>query len=212
MTATPKGNRRKDVFGGLPPPPAPTVNAAKEPDEIPPSSAIKVPNSVQKDSKDQTEHKEPRPPMPFLRPNIEQTPTRGPSKRSKSLLCIPHGNRPNSVLLTPSKSRKSIDQTPQPVRCANTFHSTCEIYIPASHEQVIPHSDIQETPQRPQTGPPSLDLTQPPLSSSPPDIGLDTQGNGRIPNIPSSPPVMEEASSKSIYETLGWDDYVDELA
>lgn len=210
MTATPKGNRRKDVFGGLPPLPAPTVTAAVEPEEIPPSSAFKVPNSVQKHSVDQTERKEPRLPIPCLRPSIEQTPTRGPSKRSKSLLSIPHSNRPSSVLLTPSKPRRSVDQTPQPSRFANTSHSIREAYTPASYEQGIPDSDIQETPKRPQVSPPTL--TQHPLDSSPRDPGLNTQANGRIPNIPSSPPEMEEESSKSLYETLGWDDYVDELS
>ena len=157
-------------------------------------------------------HQEPKLPIPILRPNIEQTPTRGPSKRSKSLLSIPHGNKPSSVLVTPSKSRRSINPMPQPLRSTNISHSIRETYIPAFSEQAIPDSDIRETPQKPPTCPPSLDLTQPRLGSSPPDVGLKMQGNGRKPNIPSSPPVMEEESSKSIYETLGWDDYVDELS
>ena len=214
--ATPKGNRRKDVFGGLPRLPGPTVSTAAEPDGIPPSSTLKVPSSVPRHSIVQAENTEPRLPMTHVRPTIEQTPTRGPSKHGKSLIGTTHSNGPSSVFFTPSKPRRSLDSMLQPSRRINMHSYAMQTRPSASHEEGYSEPAIQETPQKRSVGAAepsrSFDSTAPLLDTSPPNVGPNTQEHGVLPNMPSSPPVLEEASSNTLYETLGWDDYIDEIS
>lgn len=214
MTATPKNRRQKDVFGGLPRLPATTLTAAEEPDEIPPSSAFRVPSSIQRLPAPQTNDKEPRLPRLYHQTTIEQTPTRGPSKQSKQLSSTGPSNGPSSIALTPSKPRRALDSIPQASRRTNTHAvqpSTLSPQEPGNRD-----SKALETPRKDQIGASEQDRSSVPvviLSDTPPrHFSPNVPGGAPAPTFPSSPPVPEPESSKSLFETLGWDDYVDELS
>ena len=214
MTATPRGSRQKDVFGGLPRLPAANPTITNEPDEIPPSSISRVPSSVPRHPAPPIKDNEPKLPRPYLQTTIEQTPTRGPSKQSKNPLGAEPKNKPYSVFLTPSKPRRSpaiISQQPRlpspyAAQPSSSNHLDAEVHGAA----------IQETPLKPQIDVPekagTSDSTGTRQFSPPSDFEPDIRVNVLPTIIPSSPPVLEEDSSKSLFETLGWDDYVDELA
>ena len=211
MTATPKNRRQKDVFGGLPRPA--TLTAADEPDEIPPSSAFRVPSSIQRLPGPQKNDKEPRLPRPYLQTAIEQTPTRGPSKQSLQLSGTGPSNGTSSISLTPSKTRRALDSIPQGSRRTNTYAvqpSTLCTQEPGNRE-----SKVLETPRKDQVGGSEQDRSSVPvviLSDTPPRNFIPNIRGGPAATFPSSPPVPEPEASKSLFETLGWDDYVDELS
>lgn len=211
MTATPRGNRTKDVFGGLPRLTAANPAVTNEPDEIPPSSISRVPSSVQRYPALSVQDNEPKLPRPYLQTTIEQTPTRGPSKQSKNSLGAGLSNRPSSVFLTPSKPRRSpatISQNsllPSPYAAQPSLSKHLDAESFGAGIQDTPHKLQNDVPEK---GGTSDSTDAPPPLGVEPDIRVDV-----LPTtIPSSPPVLEEESSRSLFETLGWDDYVDELA
>ena len=210
MTATPKNRRQKDILGGPPRLPATTLTTADdEPDEIPPSSTFRVPLSIQRPPAPQT--KEPRLPRPYLQTTIEQTPTRGPLKHSKQLPSIGSSNGPSSIFLTPSKPRRalqSISQASQRMSTHAVQPSTLSPQEPCNRDP-----KVLETPHKDQISPSEQDKSSVPvviLSHTP--FSPNVTGGASAPTFPSSPPVIEGESSKSIFEALGWDDYVDELS
>ena len=214
MTATPKNRRQKDLFDGLPLLPATILTTADEPDEIPPSSVFRVPSSIPRLTAPQTKDKEPRLPRPYLQTTTEQTPTRDPLKPSKQLSSTAPGHGPSSIFLTPSKPRRALDFVPQASQRTNTHavhSSTSWPQEPGNRD-----SKILETPRKDQTGASDEDRSSVPvviLSDTPPrNFSPNVPGGASAPTFLSSPPVVEGESSKSIFEALGWDDYVDELS
>ncbi|KAL8794472.1 MAG: hypothetical protein Q9195_002945 [Heterodermia aff. obscurata] len=212
VTATPRNRRQKDVFGELPRPPATTLTTADEPDEIPPSSAFRVPSSIQ--SAPRTKDKEPRLPRPYLQTTIEQTPTRGPLKHSKQLSSTGPGIGPSSIFLTSSKPRRALDSIPQASQRTNTqavHSSTSWPQEPGNGD-----SKILETPHKDQIGASEQEKSCVPvaiLSDTPPrKFNPNVAGGASAPTFPSSPPMVEGEPAKSIFEALGWDDDVDELS
>ena len=214
MTATPRGNRQKDVFGGLPRLPAANPTITNEPDEIPPSSISRVPSSVQRHPALPIKDNEPKLPRPYLQTTIEQTPTRGPSKQSKNPLGAEPKDRPYSVFVTPSKPRRSPAIISQQPRLPSPYAAQPSSSIRLDAE--VHGAAIQDTPLKPQIDVPekggASNCTDARQVSPRSDVEPDIRANVLPTTIPSSPPVLEEESSRSLFETLGWDDYVDELA
>ena len=214
MTATPKNRRQKDLFGGLPRLPATTLTTAEEPDEIPPSSAFRVPSSIQRLPVPQTKDKEPMLPRPYLQTAIEQTPTKGHPKQSKQLSSIGPSNGPSSISLTPSRPRRALDSIPQASRRTNTHAVQPSTLCP--QEPGNRGSKVLKTPRKDQIGASEHDRSSVHvaiLSDTPPrNFSPNVPGVVPAPTFPSSPPVLEPESSKSLFETLGWDDYADELS
>lgn len=193
--ATPKGNRQKDVFGGLPRLPQPAHNILPELDEIPPSSVQRVPSSVQKSVVPPS--RDPQPPLLRRIPSssIEQTPTRGPSKRTSTLLVPGQSNKADARFVTPSKPR----------RASNTFDLQATISTnlrPGSpnlpqHRPSLIHQN---------SAPVSLNVQQTPSQVR--ETGTSKPASEFI-DLTSSPPVAE--NNTSIYDALGWN-YFDELS
>jgi len=193
--ATPKGNRRKDVFGGLPRLPQPTQNLEPEPDEIPPSSISRVPPSFQKSAVPRSWDHLPPSLARSAQPLIEQTPTRGPSKFAPSLLDPGPSSKMDLEFLTPSKPRRSVNAS-EPQTTSNAHNAPllpCHRgpYPPSVPQSNTNHPDIQETPLKSQAR--AAENHKPPPESI---------------TITSSPPLA--GNNTSIYDTLGWNDF-DEL-
>jgi len=193
--ATPKGNRRKDVFGGLPRPPQPTLDLEPEPDEIPPSSVSRVPPSIQKFAVPRSRDHQPPSLARSVQPLAEQTPTRGPSKFAPNLLDPGPSLKADLKFLTPSKPRRSVGASePRPT---SDTHNASQLPVyrdpnpPSLQQSNTNHSNIQETPWKAQAR--AADNHKPPAEYI---------------TITSSPPLA--GNNTSIYDTLGWNDF-DEL-
>jgi len=190
--ATPKGNRRKDVFGGLPRLPQPNQDLEPEPDEIPPSSVSRVPPSIQRSAGPRSNVRLPPSLARSAQPLIEQTPTRGLSRFAPNLLGPGLSSEADLQFLTPSKSRRSVSAS-EPQITSDT-HSAPQIPVhrvanpPSVQRSNTHHPNIQETPLKYQ--PRAAEKHKPPtqcitITSSPPLAGNDT----------------------SIYDALGWNDF-----
>ena len=196
--ATPKGNRQKDVFG---------VNASRlpqsfsgvtvpvEPDLIPPSSGLRVPSTSSK-IRVQSEVN-----LGLLRtakpalPSVQQTPTRRPSKLARSFSQTTCGAGeaiafpPQS--LTPDEKDEEFkgpdrDTSPElphysSISCAMTSNTS---FTPI--DQSYHQSAIEESPAE------SAEITK-----------AFAQPTCSLPE--------NYQQSRSIYESLGWDDDIDEL-
>lgn len=195
--ATPKGNRQKDVFGvdaSRLPQSFSGVTVPVEPDLIPPSSGLRVPSTSSKIRvQSGVDPGLLRTAKPIL-PSVQQTPTRRPSKLARSFsqttrragdaIAFPPLN------LKPDEKDEELrgpdrDSSPElphdsSISCAMTSN-TSFTPIDRSHHQ----SAIQENPAK------SAEITkafaQPPCS------------------LPEN-----HQQSRSIYESLGWDDDIDE--
>lgn len=192
--ATPKSNRRKDVFGGLPRLPQPTQNLEPEPDEIPPSNISRVPPSFQKSAVPRSWDHLPPSLARSAQPLIEQTPTRGPSEFAPSLLDPGPSSKTDLKFLTPSKPRRSVNASES--QTTSDTHNVPQLPVhrgsnpPSVQQSNTNHPKIQETPLKSQARaaenhkPPPESIT---ITSSPPPAGNHT----------------------SIYDTLGWNDFDD---
>ena len=210
--ATPKGNRRKDVFGSFPlnlPPPAQDV--IPEPEEIPPSSVPRIPSSLQKPAEAPSQ-----PPLPrrSVTPTIEQTPTRGPAKHNSKLLHSRPASLANARLLTPSKSqRPSI---------ASKLHAAAKPRINAGRHLPSPQSVLppqSSSPAGKHSPPVPADLQETPVKA-PSKAAAAPAAESRIPpftesmtvsSSPPPPPPPLAENNISIYDALGWNDF-DELS
>lgn len=124
-------------------------------------------------------------------PIIEQTPTRGPSRYTSNLLDPSHSSKDETQFLTPTKPRRPLSSSN--AKASGTSKSrqvlsqtTNNRPSLTSHKSAPSHSDVQETPMKPQA---RLTANSIIITSSPP-----TGGN-----------------SISIYDALGWNDF-DELS
>lgn len=192
--ATPSVNRRKDVYGGQPGLPR-TITVTSEPDEIPVSSAIQAVSCTPKASDNSTNFSGRHLPAAH-----EETPTRGPLKliKSRSSLSL---NRNQQQLIgrppgTPLSARDVVPSTAMkdasnlrsfPLFSPNSLRTPTRSQSHSSQRNNIPWG-IDDTPIKVPKGP--LGSRQEKLMS----------------------PHAVNENSVSIYESLGWNDDIDELS
>ncbi|KAL8854590.1 MAG: hypothetical protein Q9221_000625 [Calogaya cf. arnoldii] len=187
IMATPSANRRRDVYASRT---SQVQKSAVIPEdvEIAPSSCIRVPASSIQAKSNSTE------PWKYLKPTVEQTPTRGPSKLARL------NNRVNA---TPNAAKSAMTAEPQ-LSVLDTSRK---------HEYQLPsyRLNVQGTPsRRSSTGfkgsVPRSGIENTPVKSS---ENVSANLAAISSEITSSP--MPQGGNVSIYESLGWDDDVDEL-
>jgi hypothetical protein len=191
--ATPSVNRRKDVYGSLPGF-SRTVAVASEPDEIPVSSAIRTVSCTPKVSNNTMNL-----PGRQLRAAHEETPTRGPLKLIKSRSSLPsNGNQQHIVGRppgTPSSARDIVPSTamkdrpllrPFPLFPHNNLTTPTKFHSNSSQRNNT-HLGIDDTPMK---------VVKAPLGTRQEKLML---------------PHAVNENSVSIYESLGWNNDVDEL-
>ena len=186
--------------------------ATTEPAEIPPFSVSRVPSSVQRQPVLQAQHSEPQLPVPPFQTTIQQTPTRGPTKQSRDFLTA---TRSNEIFITPLKPRRSLDSASNSPRHAYSHNGQSESSLLHRLGNTSQEPDIQETPLKSHANESKQNENvryNPPTPAPPEATNPFTIKHGGPSFLPSSPPILDEAPSESIYEALGWDDYVDELA
>ena len=209
--ATPKGNRRKDVFGSFPlnlPPRAQDV--VPEPEDIPPSSVPRIPSSLQKPAEAPSQSPLPRRSMP---PTIEQTPTRGPAKHNSKLLNL---SQPSSLasarLLTPSKSQRPSIASNLHTAAANPRINSVR-HLPPPQSVLPPQSSSSLAGKH--SPPVQPDRQETPVKAPSKTAAVAT-AESQIPpatesiTVTSPPPPLAE-NNTSIYDALGWNDF-DELS
>jgi hypothetical protein len=104
VTATPSKNRQKDIGGGLPRLPASSTTIPQaDPEEIPPSSGLRAPDSLIKVRNTLVPASDdyPRIMQRSVLPSLEQTPTRGSSKLTNPLRKSVHVS--SSIEQTPTR-------------------------------------------------------------------------------------------------------------
>lgn len=209
--ATPRGNRQKDVYGGLPsiapqsqqgPPLLPEIN------EIPPSSALRAISST------------PRSCVPKSRPaaaTIDQTPTRAGSKLASSsrLLDVSSSSAdhhhqieqpglPSSPMISLLKPKYALNSS------SSSSSSSSYTTMMKSSSSKFSTSSL-ETPSKPR----QIMLGQEIIKSTPITKRLQKNNNNTTPLSPIENPECSPSggtkSEISIYKTLGWDDDIDDL-
>jgi len=194
--ATPSKNRHKDVFGGLPR--LPRSNAAAPPpilEDIPPSSISRVNDSARKPqgSSSALVKESLRKVYDKDLSNVDQTPTRGPSKflgRPRTSSGIWPGAEIawpliSAAVLQPSESSVSHTEPPW----SSTADET------PTKDRAIGQSDRPEA-----LG-----------SEATPNKPSSIASRSEYSQNPTPPPQAQE-TTMSIYATLGWDDEIDELS
>lgn len=190
--ATPSVNRRKDVFGGrsgL----SHTFNAVPEPDEIPVSSAIRAVSCTPRASNCATN----RPGGPLSAAH-EQTPSRGPLKLIDSRSGLSSaGNQPEfgcrpSGILSDARDviplhKKTDTKHLRPFPSSAFFRTPTKVR-PNNLQPKNSHWGIEDTPIK---------------------APIDPVGTMQKKSI--SPNGVNE-NSISIYDSLGWNDDIDELS
>lgn len=187
--ATPSVNRRKDVFGNV----SHKFNTASGVDEIPPSSAVQVVSCTPRAKGDSAKNRPDR----HLSTVHEQTPSRGPLKVTDSrsnLSAI--GNRPEtngqlsrmvsddrqSLPLSNKSDARHLGSLP-----SGTFRTPTKIRS-IDPQRNNPHEGIKETP-----------------------VKVSRNALETIPEKPTPLNAINE-NNVSIYDSLGWNDDIDELS
>ncbi|KAL8712267.1 MAG: hypothetical protein Q9220_003418 [cf. Caloplaca sp. 1 TL-2023] len=202
VMATPTANRRRNVLPGK----VPQLQALSILDEdsatIPPSSCTHVPASTTKQSVDVPMGVGENLPRKRVAPTIEQTPTRGPSKHSQSILR--------------TQSSSAFDEAGVPMVPASTLkakHPPSFLNTNRNNTDQLPSMtfDVQQTPSRRVSVGTKDSLSRVRVESTPTKTLRSISGNaiGPTTNITSSPGFHE--GGISIYKSLGWDDDFDEL-
>lgn len=183
--ATPKGNRQKDVFRGLPCRFQPYRANLPEVDEVPPSSALRFISATPNSCRSRLGGSQ-----KSVLPTIEQTPSRGPSKhirpcRNVSLSATQPDGLPPPVM-TPTKPTHPT----KPPATMNTNHGvslgTGSKPNPFFQIHEGLHNELEDTPIKKGTTMPANTYSKP------------------------TPLVAGDENVRSIYENLGWEDEVDE--
>ena len=192
VMATPSVNRRKDVFGdvsGL----SRKFNGVPETDEIPSSSAVQVISCTPKGRGDCATTR----PSRHLSTIHEQTPTRGPLKlidSRSSLTSIGNrpetGDRPFGMLSAVNGATPSLNKT-DPKHLALfpsvTFKTPTKIRSTDPQRRNL-HGEVEDTPLK---------------------VSRDALGTTQEKPTPIN---AADENSVSIYDSLGWNDDVDELS
>lgn len=183
--ATPRGNKKRDVYRDLSSLPRSYQEALPEIEEVPQSSALKEISSTPR-----TRGSRARGRNLNVLPTVEQTPCRGPSKLVR---CYPNvssslngqnesGPAPMAVLKEEYPVKLTTTLIPDAANL-ETFSQTS----PQIQGQGFSGQGIQETPVK----------------------GLKTAPVPALRASPSS--IVGNENDECIYKSLGWDDEVDEL-
>ncbi len=191
--ATPSVNRRKDVLGGQSGLPR-TLTGISEPDDIPLSSAIRAVSCTPRASAS-VKNRQGR----CLSPAQEQTPTRGPLKLIEACGNITLNGNQADLCSEPSGTRSSARDSVsnKDVARVRSFPS-----LPSSTLK----TPTKVRPANPQLKPKTTHWG---IEDTPVKVckvsGVTNQER------PMSPNTVDE-NSISIYESLGWNDIIDELS
>lgn len=203
--ATPRGNRQKDVYGGLSsiapqsqqgPPLLPEIN------EIPPSSALRAISSTPSNRVPKS-----RPPAA----TIDQTPTRAGSKLASSsrLLDMSSSSADHYQIEQPGLPSPMISLL-KPKYTLNSSSSSSYTTMMKSSSSKFSTSSL-ETPSKTR----QVVLGQEVIKSTPIIKRLQKSNNSTTPLSPIQNPECSPSggtkSEISIYKTLGWDDDIDDL-
>ncbi len=191
--ATPSANRRKDVLGGPSARPR-TLTVTPEPDEIPLSSAIQAVSCTPRASAS-VQNRQGR----CLPAAQEQTPTRGPLKHIEPCGNVSLNGKQPEICSGPSGTRSS----------ARDSVSNKDIARLHSFPSLPPSTLKTPTKVRPANPQPKPNTTHWGIEDTP--VKVCKVPCGTIQEKPRSPNTMDE-NSISIYESLGWNDDIDELS
>lgn len=208
--ATPRGNRQKDVYGGLPPfasqsqqePLLPEIN------EIPPSSALRTISST---PRDQVRNSRP------TAATIEQTPCRAGSKLASS-----------SRFLDMSSSsadhhhHHQFEQPGLPSPMTSLLKPKYALNSSSSHTTIMKSSDFFDSLETPSKSNSQVKVIhtdadlgrQGIIQSTPISKRLQSNNNNTTLSLIQNPECHSSGETKneiSIYKTLGWDDAIDDL-
>ena len=214
--ATPKGNRRKNVFSRAPVVPRePSPDLREVPHAIPPAD-LHIPSSVTRPTATRRLprsefHVPQNPPHPVRRTllsTVLQTPSRGPS-RSIDVLANPQFSREEDELAQEMSPRPQRPRTFHKPREASERESGRSQFITAPVSSVQPRTTLPETTHTSSTLlSPSKGVAATPLKPSrnePSDSGVAWNCQKILQES------HELEGSKTIYESLGWDDDTDDL-
>ena len=196
--ATPSANRRRDVYATQASQAQKSTVISEEMEEIPPSSCIRVPASSIKPLPDPQATTRAR---GCLMSTVEQTPTRGPSKLSKS----------NIRFSANAISRKQVIMaTPSSATAAGQSISVLDTSRKAAYQLPATRLGVEETPSKRSSTGLKGGLPWSSIGNSPvaPLKTVSANVVGTSTSLTSSPIPKGDVS---IYESLGWDDGVDEL-
>lgn len=209
--ATPKGNRRKDVFGGYPRLPQSSLAELEDVEAVPPSSDLRIPSSsVRRPAVPRFPAEGPRVPPSITRPprpSIEQTPSRRSSGNGRYSHIIHAGDLveedtlcQSSPELPRSKPPLTTLKSPRPI-----LQRTASHFSPAAAEvhQQTPSRKAPVVPLGVERG---QGVQETPIKASKMN---DTLSGAVTQHLPSGLEPVE--TERSIYESLGWDDDIDEL-
>lgn len=209
--ATPKGNRHKDVFGRPPRLPQSLLAEPEELEAVPPSSEVKVPSSsVRRPAVPKFSNGEPSVPQSVRKPSrpmVERTPTRRLSGNGRFSF-IPDGGD----LVEEDELCQSSPELPRHKPSLATLNSlglisqrTASHFPPAAHEfhQQAPSRKAPTVPVGVERG---RGIQETPVKAS---RTIDICSGAVPQHLPfGSEPVDTDIT---IYESLGWDDEIDEL-
>ncbi|KAL8910786.1 MAG: hypothetical protein Q9171_003965 [Xanthocarpia ochracea] len=201
IMATPSANRRRDVYATQAPQAQKSTVIPEEVEEIPPSSCIRVPASSIKPLPDPQAKTNSTRARECLMSTVEQTPTRGPSKLSKSNIRFSANEnfRKQLIMATPS----SATATGQSISVLDTSGK-------AAYQLPATRLGVEETPSRRSSTGPKGGLPRSSIEDSP-VAPLKTVSANVVGTSTSFTSSRIPKGDVSIYESLGWDDDVDEL-
>ncbi|KAL8803568.1 MAG: hypothetical protein Q9200_006149 [Gallowayella weberi] len=201
IMATPSANRRRDVYASQPSQLQKPVVMQEEAEEIPLSSCTRVPASVVKTPAGVQVGRGSAMSRRGLMGTIEQTPTRRPSKLSRT-----NGMRKANL----DTAEQAIAATPSSVRTARHPASVLES-SQTTADQPLPESfGVRGTLARKASTGLETRPAWPAVEGGPvkPLGSVSANVAGMSKNMTSSP---IQKADPSIYQSLGWDDDVDEL-
>lgn len=209
--ATPKGNRRKDVFGRHSRFPQASRAEPEELEAVPPSSDLRIPSSsVRRPAVPRFPSEGPRLPLSITgpsQPSIEQTPSRrsaGNCRFSNILhasdLVEEYELCQSSPELLRSKPRLATLSSPGPISQRTASH-----FSPATAE-IHQQTPFRKAPAVPLVVECGQGVQETPVKAS---KTIDIFSGAVTQHEPSG--LEHVKMEKSIYECLGWDDDIDEL-
>ncbi|KAL8782499.1 MAG: hypothetical protein Q9213_005338 [Squamulea squamosa] len=202
IMATPSAHRRRDVYASQTSQAQKSVVVEEDLDEIPPSSCIRVPgSSVKPWGELQTTSSATRPAV-HLMPTVEQTPSRGSCKFFRS------NTMPNTIR---HSAKQTITTTTSSAMVAG--HSSSLPDTSRRSVEKIPSSHLGDhgTPSKATSTSTNGNLLRSGIESTPMKQLKPVSANvvATRTRITSSP--IPKGGDVSIYESLGWNDDVDEL-
>ncbi|KAL8674558.1 MAG: hypothetical protein Q9168_001076 [Polycauliona sp. 1 TL-2023] len=196
IMATPSANRRRDVYASRTSQMQQPAVISEDVEEIPPSSCLRVPASTTKLLPDLQAAINPAEPRRYPMPSVEQTPTRGPSKFSR-LNTIPNAR--------PSTAEQAAAAEPK--------ISSPDGGQPHAYQLTSSRLDIQGTPSRRPSTARKGNLPCSGIESTPvKPLGMvSANSNSAASGNMMTSSAFPKGEGASIYQSLGWDDDVDDF-